>query len=350
MFNLKNRECQKKFTEVTNKTKILSSAFRDDENLNISANRFIKRLNKILHSCFKRVRIGGKKQNSRINELFEKRTALKFKKDKSSRDELLDVENELAELCAEENMKKIGEEVKSIDCEEGGMSSGKLWNLKRKLNPKLRDPPTAMLDEAGNLISSNEKIKKLTIKAYSKRLESRPIKEDLKEMKELKEKLLKIRLKEARKRKTPPWTRERIVKVLKSLKTGKSRDPLGLANEIFHPDTAGEDLIDAIQILMNRIKEDQVHPEMMQYCNISSIYKGKGSRNEFNSYRGIFRITVFRNILDRLIYEDEYRTVDTGMSDSNIGSRKKRNIRDNIFVLGAVCNAVIKGDEEAIDN
>ena len=72
--------------------------------------------------------------------------------------ELENVENELAELCAEENMEKIKEEVKFIDCEEGGTNSGKLWSLKRKLNPKVRDPPTAMLNEAGNLISSTQKI------------------------------------------------------------------------------------------------------------------------------------------------------------------------------------------------
>ena len=77
MFNLKNQECQKKFREVTNKTNILSRAFRKNEDLNVSANRFIKRLNKIIQSCFKKVRIGKLKVNPRINELFEKRTNLK---------------------------------------------------------------------------------------------------------------------------------------------------------------------------------------------------------------------------------------------------------------------------------
>jgi hypothetical protein len=41
--------------------------------------------------------------------------------------------------------------------------------------------------------------------------------------------------------------------------------------------------------------------------------------------------------------------VDDGLTDSNIGSRKKRNIRDNIFVLGAVTNAVIKKEAHPID-
>ena len=117
-----------------------------------------------------------------------------------------------------------------IDCEEGGMNSGHLWNLKRKLNPKVRDPPTAMMDESGNLVSSTEKIKELTIEAYAKRLENRPMKKELLYLKELKEKLFRIRLNKARKNKTQPWSREKVIKVLKGLKKDKSRDPMGFAN------------------------------------------------------------------------------------------------------------------------
>ena len=43
---------------MTTNNKILSSAFKSDEDLNISADRFIKRLNKIIHACFKKIRIG----------------------------------------------------------------------------------------------------------------------------------------------------------------------------------------------------------------------------------------------------------------------------------------------------
>ena len=70
---------------------------------------------------------------------------------------------------------------------------------------------------------------------------------------------------------------------------------------------------------------------------------------DFNSYRGIFRVPILRAILDRLIYNDEYKTVDEAMSDSNVGARKGRNIRDNIFVLNAVMNSVVNGKEEPID-
>ena len=58
---------------------------------------------------------------------------------------------------------------------------------------------------------------------------------------------------------------------------------------------------------------------------------------------------IFRTILDRLIYNDEYETIDEALNDSNVGARKGRNIRDNIFVLNAVTNSVINVNAEPID-
>ena len=100
---------------------------------------------------------------------------------------------------------------------------------------------------------------------------------------------------------------------------------------------------------MNRVKQDQIYPEVLEVCDISSIWKLKGSRNNFDSYRGIFRVTIFRSILDRLIYNDEYSKIDENLTDSNVGARKGRNIRDNIFVMNAILNSVTKGDEEPVD-
>ena len=100
---------------------------------------------------------------------------------------------------------------------------------------------------------------------------------------------------------------------------------------------------------MNRIKDEQVYPKTLEICDISSIYKNKGIRNSFNSYRGIFRVPILRTILDRMIYNDEYDIIDQALSDSNVGARKGRNIRDNIFVINAVTNSVINGNEDPID-
>ena len=49
--------------------------------------------------------------------------------------------------------------------------------------------------------------------------------------------------------------------------------------------------------------------------------------------------------MDRLIYIDEYGGVDENLTDCNVGCRKKRNIRDNLFVM----NASKRGADEACD-
>ena len=58
------------------------------------------------------------------------------------------------------------------------------------------------------------------------------------------------------------------------------------------------------------------------------------------------QVPIFRCIWDRIIYNDEYSTIDSNLTDSNVRARKGCNIRDNIFVLNAVTNSVIKGKED----
>ena len=58
---------------------------------------------------------------------------------------------------------------------------------------------------------------------------------------------------------------------------------------------------------------------------------------------------ILRTILDRLIYNDEYDDIEEALSDSNVGARKGRNVRDNILVLNAITNSIINGKEKSVD-
>jgi hypothetical protein len=69
---------------------------------------------------------------------------------------------------------------------------------------------------------------------------------------------------------------------------------------------------------------------------------------EFENYRGVFRVQILRSILDRLTYNDSYYTIDNNLTDGNVGGRKNRSVRDNIFVISAVINLVTNGSSEAI--
>ena len=352
LYNLKNIDCQKIFTEETkgsSNEQYLSSVFDENGDINTLTQKFLKRLQKTIKKCFKKVRITEKIDKDK-EELYKKWKELKKNTSKDNQKELEMVETELAEKYAEDNFNVIKENTEGYDCEDGGLNSGALWSIKKSLFPNCRDPPTAMRDPvSGNLVTNEENIQKVAVNVYKKRLENRPMKHELKHIKDAKEKLCQNILKIAGKNKTPPWTMKDLDKVLKILKKQKSRDPFGLANEIFRPEIAGDDLKIAILKLMNMMKDQQKYPECLELCDISSIWKKKGSRNEFDSYRGIFRVTVFRSILDSLIYNDEYKNIDKNLTDSNVGARKMRNIRDNIFVMNAVLNSNRKTPKQALD-
>ena len=76
--------------------------------------------------------------------------------------------------------------------------------------------------------------------------------------------------------------------VLSSLKRNKSRDPNGMVNELFKEGLIGHDLKYALLLMFNRIKAHLEIPSFLLLSNITSIYKGKGSRLSLENDRGIF--------------------------------------------------------------
>ena len=64
--------------------------------------------------------------------------------DDNSNIELEEVENMLAELCAEDNVKRIKEEIDELTCHDNGVDPGKLWKMRKKLFPSFTDLPAAM--------------------------------------------------------------------------------------------------------------------------------------------------------------------------------------------------------------
>ena len=87
----------------------------------------------------------------------------------------------------------------------------------------------------------------------------------------------------------------------------------------------------------------------MQEANITTIYKKKGSRLSLENDRGIFGTNILKRIIDKLVYNDKYDEIDAGMSDSNIGGRKKMNIKNHLFVIYGIINSVVNGNADPID-
>ena len=129
--------------------------------------------------------------------------------------------------------------------------------------------------------------------------------------------------------------------MLSKLKNNKCRDPHGLLNELFKPGVIGKDLEESLLVLLNKVKDECVLPAFMQLVNIVAIYKSRGSKNDLTNDRGIFIVNIFRSLLMKMIYKDNYDVIDENMSDSNVGARKKKNIRNHIFILNGIITDVL---------
>ena len=67
--------------------------------------------------------------------------------------------------------------------------------------------------------------------------------------------------------------------------------------------------------------------------------QGKGELTDLDSDCRYILVSPFRTILMKMIYKDE--SIDGRMSDSNIGARKKKNIRNNIFVVNSIIHYIL---------
>ena len=230
-FNLRNKACMKDFKEYTSKNNMLSSIFDRDEDLNVLTEKFIKKLNGCISKTFRKTRVSGKKKN-KTELLWKKLSELESKVNNDDLDEINKVKNKIAE-DAEDNYNKLKTMLDSMEVKEGGLNPNQLWKLKKKLCPESRDTPCAMLDDNGNLLTSNKAIKERAVKVYSKRLEANTIKDNMKDLELETNKLCESRMNECRKNVTGPWDQEDLKIVLKQLSNNRSRDPEGLANELF---------------------------------------------------------------------------------------------------------------------
>ena len=54
-------------------------------------------------------------------------------------------------------------------------------------------------------------------------------------------------------------------------------------------------------------------------------------------------------ILDKLVYNKQYKDTDEVMSNSNIGARKGRDIKNHLFIVYGILNSVINGKMDPVD-
>ena len=132
-----------------------------------------------------------------------------------------------------------------------------------------------------------------------------------------------------------------LEKILKTIKTGKSRDPTGISREIFLFSKIGSNLKESLLTLCNMIKEQGVVPEFMKQTTITTIPK-KGPRTELKNERGIFLVNSVRGILMRILFNSETDMIELNMSDSNIRGRKNKSCINHIWVINSIIHDQVK--------
>ena len=350
IFNFKNKKAQQAFLEETENNIELINCFENKLPFQVQSKNWAKIFNSIIYKCFKKVRICRDKKNgnSKIALLQER---LKLKMDMKSKiidnvckgkieQRIEEIEEVIGNEIVDEYHTDIVEIIKSFGGDETSLEGSgrlKLWNLLKRKCPKKKFAfPVGKKNRKGKLITNHDGLKKLYLKTYKDRLRNRPIKEEFSEIKNLKLMLFNMRKELCEGRKSEPWDMKDLNAVLKDLKKAKARDPNGWINEMFMEGIAGKNLKKSMLMYFNKMKEENQTPEFMKIADVTTFYKGKGDKSSMESDRGIFVVSVFRSIMMKLIYRDIYKTIDGSMSDSQVGSRKGKNIRNHIWVLNSV--------------
>ena len=253
------------------------------------------------------------------------------------------LDDEISNLIYERNRKMIVDQVSQMSDVHCNFSRVKMWKLRQKVCPKIQPScPVAKINQNGDIVSNRDELKQLYVDTYRDRLRHRVIKPNYDQIKQLKDYLFQVRLNTAKLRKSNAWSESELLQVTSKLKCNKAADPMGLVFEIFRPEVAGSDLFQSLLQLCNKVKDECDIPNFLELTNISSIFKNRGSKMDLNNDRGVFNVMTVRSIIDNLVYNDYYDEIDSSMSDTNVGGRKNRNIRDNLFIVYGIINYALE--------
>ena len=341
---MRNITCQKRFKEYTSSSNTLSKCFSTDEPINIQFSKWMTKLRKALHACFRKIRVTeNEKKMSNIDILMmEKKDILKKKhKNKNDIEKLKLLEKDISDACEDREWSKLVKVLGSLETKNGSTNNTNVWKQMNKAFPKKnKSIPTGVKDIEGNIITNPSKKKKVILDHFVHRICKRPPNEEVKEILNIEEETFKFRLELAKKGKSHPIHIDELEKALKSLKVGKSRDPEGFIADIFIEEVIGSDLKHSLLLMFNKMKDEVTIPQCLKTANITMLYKKK-CKLDLNNWRGIFVTSILRTILMKIIHERTYEQVSVDMTESQIGSKKGKNVRNHVFVLNSIISDVL---------
>ena len=346
VYNFKDETARQVFKNSTTFTQEFTGSLQSADSLQDQCENWKKLLEKHCEKSFPRIRIRSKKINkSKADDLMKARNILKKKHDNknTTKDEDLQLdklEKSIANILAEEGFNKA-KQFKKYCVQHGSVSLKEMWNLKKHIWPKHKESiPTGKINHQNKLVTGPEEIKTLIEKEYRERLRPRPTHPDFKDIQIIKSEAFKIKLEKARQTKSSEWTMQDLEGVLGKVGQNKSTDPNGFNRSIFHLNCIGDNLKESLLVMFNKLKNQGIIPSFMKKATISTIPK-PGSKFLLKNERGIFVLSAIRSIFMRLIYNTKYETLNSNMSDSNIGGRKEKSSINHIFVINGIIHEAL---------
>ena len=92
--------------------------------------------------------------------------------------------------------------------------------------------------------------------------------------------------------------------------------------------------------MFHRMKEEIVIPESLRTAHITMIHK-KDNKLDLRNWRGIFVTSVIRTIFMKILHGQSYEKVASSMTNSQIGAKKNKSVRDHLYVLNSIIGDVL---------
>ena len=168
--------------------------------------KWLKIFNGILRKSFKKIRLSKSRNSKELDQLFQKKEQCKQKMvEAESGDNLkafLTLDGEYTEIleeiaihCSQQNKEKVKHYLGTENDELEPHNQLKTWKLKKKLVPKdSEDPPSAKMNQEGELLTDKTELEKLYLQTYIDRLKPNPVPKDLKDIFEIKNLLFDLRM------------------------------------------------------------------------------------------------------------------------------------------------------------
>ena len=334
MFNVRNKLCLKDFKDFTTNTNRFTKCFQSEETFEIQFQRWQRQLQKALHANFRKIRHkeNDHKKLQHIDVLMNKKKDILKKKnlDMKDKDDIELLDKNITDECEEKEWEKLNEILGNLDSKDTNIN---IWKQMKKAYPKKTKPlPTGVKNMENKIVTNPEEKKSVILEHFRHRMRKRPVHSDVKDIIDMNKCLFQERIKYAKNVKSSSFTLQELENTLKSLKVGKSRDPENLVTELFKEGSIGEDLKLSILYMMNKMKDQLKVPESIRTATITMLHKKK-CKLDLKNWRGIFVTSVIRTILMKMLHERSYEKVTYSMTDSQIGARRKKSVRNHVFFL-----------------